>query len=68
MYILRPFRNRVIHVICVPMLFWSFMVAMAKVPTLILLDQFPFNLSFAMTFVYIFYYILLEPVAGVSGE
>lgn len=37
----------------------------AKLPIVILLDRFPFNVSFALAFVYIFYYFLLEPVAGV---
>jgi len=38
---------------------------MAKLPIIILFDRFPFNISFAITFFYIFYYLLLEPVAGV---
>lgn len=56
--------NRVVHIIFVPLLFWSFMVFVATLPVLMFLDQTPFNFSFAITFLYIFYYILLEPVAG----
>lgn len=52
-----------VHIIFVPMLFWSSMVMLAHI--LILLERFPFNISFAVTFLYIFYYLLLEPVAGV---
>ena len=59
------FRNRVVHILFVPMLFWSFMVFVANLPVLIIFEQIPFNFSFAFTFLYIFYYILLEPVAGV---
>lgn len=62
------FRNRVVHIIFVPMLFWSFMVFVANLPVVILFEQIPFNFSFALTFLYIFYYILLEPVAGVLAR
>lgn len=58
-------RNRVVHIIFVPMLFWSFMVCIAHLPIIVLFERLPFNFSFAVTFAYIFYYILLEPVAGV---
>lgn len=61
------FRNRAIHIVCVPLIFWSILVWLAKLPILILLERFPFNVSFAFTFMYIFYYLLLEPVAGVPA-
>lgn len=47
------------------MLIWSLMVCLAHLPVLVLMNQFPFNVSFAVTFLFIFYYLLLEPVAGV---
>ena len=54
-----------VHILFIPMLFWSFMVFVAHLPVIILFEQFPFNFSFALSFLFIFYYLLLEPVAGV---
>lgn len=62
------FRNRFIHILFVPVIFWTFFVWLSMIPIVILFDQFPFNVSFAITFMYIFYYILLEPVAGVRRD
>ena len=56
------------HILFVPMLFWSFMVCVAHLPMLMFFDRFPFNFSFALAFLYIFYYLLLEPVAGVQDN
>ncbi len=61
-------RNRVTHIICVPIIFWSFIVWLTRIPLIVLLERFPINISFALTFLYIFYYVLLEPVAGVSND
>lgn len=60
-------RNRSIHMVCVPVIFWSFLVWIARIPVIVVLDHFPVNVSFALTFLYIFYYALLEPVAGVKS-
>lgn len=59
-------RNRVIHIIFVPVIFWTFFVWLSMIPIIVIFEQYHFNVSFAVTFLYIFYYILLEPVAGVS--
>ena len=59
-------RNRVIHIIFVPVIFWTFFVWLNMIPIIVIFEQYHFNVSFAVTFLYIFYYILLEPVAGVS--
>jgi len=59
-------RNRAIHIIFVPVIFWTFFVWLSMIPIILLFDKYPFNVSFAITFLYIFYYILLEPVAGVN--
>lgn len=42
------------------------MVLLAEIPVLVLFGKLPINISFAATFIYIFYYLLLEPVAGVQ--
>lgn len=63
-YHLHPW-NRAIHVVTVPIIFWSFLTCLAKIPIIVLFERFPFNISFAVTFFYILYYLLLEPVAGV---
>lgn len=55
-----------IHIIFVPVIFWTFFVWLSMIPIFLLFDKYPFNVSFAITFLYIFYYILLEPVAGVN--
>jgi len=59
-------RNRLVHFVCVPLIMWTILVWLAKLPILILMERLPFNISFALTFLYIFYYLLLEPVAGVT--
>lgn len=50
------------------MLFWSMMVFTSNVPVIMVLEKIPFNFSFAIAFLYIFYYILLEPIAGVNDH
>ena len=60
-------RNRAVHILFVPMLFWSFMVFIAHVQMRLIFENFPFNWSFAITFLFIFYYLMLEPVAGVCS-
>ena len=54
-----------IHIIFVPIIFWTFFVWLSMIPIIVIFDRYSFNVSFAITFLYIFYYILLEPVAGV---
>ena len=57
------------HIIFVPLIFWTVFVWLAALfPIMVLFDRYTFNVSFAVTFVYIFYYILLEPIAGVKGR
>jgi uncharacterized membrane protein YGL010W len=59
--------NRAIHLLCVPLIFWSAMACMAsKIPVLIVYDVYPINTTFIVTFLYIFYYLILEPVAAVA--
>ena len=58
-------RNVIIHIIFVPIILWATMMCLAKIPIIVFFDVFPFNVSFAITFSLIFYYILMEPVAGV---
>lgn len=38
---------------------------LARIPVIVVFEKFPINVSFAVTFLYVFYYLLLEPVAGV---
>ena len=59
-------RNRVTHIIFVPVIMWAMLVWLSKIPVVLVAEKFPFNVSFAVTFLHIFYYILLEPVAGVK--
>lgn len=59
-------RNRFVHIMCVPVIFWTLFVWLSMIPIVVLFDRIYFNVSFAVAFLYIFYYILLEPVAGVS--
>lgn len=58
-------RNRIVHTVTVPIILWTFVVGLAKIPIVVLFEVFPFNVSFTVTFLYILYYLLLEPVAGV---
>lgn len=58
-------RNRVVHIIFVPLLFWSTMAFLAFCPVLIVWNTLPINASFCVSFSLVFYYALLEPIAGV---
>lgn len=48
-----------------PLIFWSSLVVLASLPMIVFFDYFIVNVSFVATFACIFYYILLEPLAGV---
>lgn len=40
------------------------MVMIAHIPVVLFMEKYPVNVSFCLTFLYIFYYVLLDPVAG----
>lgn len=64
--------NVIIHIVCVPLIFWSSLVWAANTGPLVSYESdslwrtIPFepNLGFFVILFYIFYYILLEPFAG----
>lgn len=59
--------NRAIHLIFIPLIFWSSMVLLARCPTFLLTPLsylYTFNVSFAITTLFLIYYMLLEPVAA----
>lgn len=61
-------RNFLVHLLCIPILYWGFMVVLAQFPILVFLDKVHVNISFIVTFICIFYYMLLEPIAGVFSR
>ncbi|CAI2165589.1 18504_t:CDS:2 [Funneliformis geosporum] len=64
--------NKIIHIVCVPLILWSFLVWAANTGPLLPYEEdslwrltpFEPNLALLVVLLYIFYYILLEPVAG----
>lgn len=59
--------NKWIHIICVPIIFWSSLVFSAQFGSLgswVFDDVMPLNVSVITTMFYSFYYLALEPVAG----
>lgn len=61
--------NKWIHIICVPMILFTAQVWLTYTGPLTSALSFlpvPANLAFFITIFYVFYYIVLEPVAGVS--
>lgn len=60
------FRNILLHAISAPILYWTFMIIVGKLPLIVVFDRFFLNVSFLLTFFNIFYYMLLEPIAGVT--
>jgi uncharacterized membrane protein YGL010W len=66
--------NILIHIICVPIIFWTVLVWLSVYGTVTFADvsfgllshPFPVNFAFIATTVYALFYILLEPVAGIT--
>jgi len=56
--------NRAVHILCVPLGFWSAMVLLAHAPVVFVADAWPLNASFCATFGLVCYYGLLEPLAA----
>ncbi|CAG8516250.1 2843_t:CDS:2 [Funneliformis mosseae] len=64
--------NKMIHIVCVPLIVWSFLVWAANTGPLLPYEEdslwrltpFEPNLALLVVLIYIFYYLLLEPVAG----
>ena len=45
---------------------WGTMVWLCRLPIIVLFGSLRFNIPFGIAFAYILYYILLDPIAGVS--
>ena len=57
--------NVLIHIFCVPIMYWCIMAMLASLPVVAYSDDFYLNISFFATILLSFYYFLLEPIAGV---
>lgn len=56
--------NIFIHYIFVPLLLWCFFAVLAHIPTIVVLDSLYVNAAFFASFLCIFYYTMMEVIAG----
>ena len=63
--VLLNFRNVYIHLVCVPMIWWSLMIFLGRLPILMISNYFAISIPYIASIGYLLYFALLDPIAAV---